>query len=247
MHADRCVVRLRVPVVRARPGPARRSRWPTSSTATRSPWCTARSSCTARARRGSRAPRRSGRPQVRHEPRAGPRRARAADRARGGGGLHIRLRARAVGQHLRRPPARPGGAGDRRTKTPLVQRPVRRPLQRGAAALGSRRPAGRGPRRGRRPTHITEKVLGGTAYAARSAPTRPRPQELEVTGVPYFLIGGAWPDPGRAGRRDAGDRAAPRLVTPRPLSRGSRRPSPRWCWDGGRRSGPPSRPPTSSA
>ena len=42
--------------------------------------------------------------------------------------------------------------------------------------------------------------------------------ELDVTGVPYFLINGAWPVPGRAGRRDAGHPAATRLVTGRPLS-----------------------------
>ena len=60
-------------------------------------------------------------PQVRHVPRAGPGRPRAADRARGGGGLHLRLRARASGQHVRCPPADPGGARDR-AGGPLVQR-----------------------------------------------------------------------------------------------------------------------------
>ena len=31
---------------------------------------------------------------------------------------------------------------------------------------------------------------------ARCEPTRRRPSELDVTGVPYFLINGAWPIPG---------------------------------------------------
>ena len=72
---------------------------------------------------------------------------------------------------------------------------VRRPLQRGPAALGSRRPAGRG-RRGGRPADVTEKVLGGDAYAEEVRADEAAAEELEVTGVPFFLIGGAWPVPG---------------------------------------------------
>ncbi len=46
------------------------------------------------------------------------------------------------------------------------------------------------------PEHITEKVLGGTAYAAEVRADEAAAAELDVTGVPYFLIGGAWPVPG---------------------------------------------------
>ena len=101
-------------------------------------------------------------PQVRHAPRTGPGRPRAADRARGGGGLHLRLRPGAVGQHVRCPPAHAGGARDR-ARGRAGAGPVRRPLQRGAAALGSRCPARRRPRSRACPTDVTEKVLGGTA------------------------------------------------------------------------------------
>ena len=69
-------------------------------------------------------------------------------------------------------------------------------------------------------------------------------QELDVTGVPYFLINGAWPIPGGPGRRDTDDRAPSGVVTPRPLRPGSRRSSPPSCRGAGRRNGPPSRPPT---
>jgi len=46
------------------------------------------------------------------------------------------------------------------------------------------------------PDHVTEKVLGGTAYAAEVRADEAAAEELDVTGVPYFLIGGAWPIPG---------------------------------------------------
>jgi len=44
--------------------------------------------------------------------------------------------------------------------------------------------------------HITEKVLGGTAYGDEVRADEAAAAELHVTGVPYFLIGGAWPIPG---------------------------------------------------
>ena len=44
--------------------------------------------------------------------------------------------------------------------------------------------------------HITEKVLAGDAYAAEVRADEAAARELDVTGVPYFLIGGAWPVPG---------------------------------------------------
>ncbi len=44
--------------------------------------------------------------------------------------------------------------------------------------------------------HITEKVLAGDAYSDVVRADEAAAQELGVTGVPYFLIGGAWPVPG---------------------------------------------------
>ena len=44
--------------------------------------------------------------------------------------------------------------------------------------------------------HITEKVLAGDAYADAVRADEAAARELGVTGVPYFLIGGAWPVPG---------------------------------------------------
>ncbi len=44
--------------------------------------------------------------------------------------------------------------------------------------------------------HFTEKVLGGEAYADAVRADEAAAHELGVTGVPYFLIGGAWPVPG---------------------------------------------------
>ena len=44
--------------------------------------------------------------------------------------------------------------------------------------------------------HITEKVLGGTAYTAEVRSDEAVAEELDVTGVPYFLIDDAWPIPG---------------------------------------------------
>jgi predicted DsbA family dithiol-disulfide isomerase len=46
------------------------------------------------------------------------------------------------------------------------------------------------------PDHITEKVLGGTAYTAEVRADEAAAEERDVTGVPYFLIDDAWPIPG---------------------------------------------------
>jgi predicted DsbA family dithiol-disulfide isomerase len=46
------------------------------------------------------------------------------------------------------------------------------------------------------PQDITEEVLGGTAYASDVRADEAAAAELDVTGVPFFLIGGAWPVPG---------------------------------------------------
>ncbi len=46
------------------------------------------------------------------------------------------------------------------------------------------------------PEHITEKVLGGTAYSFEVRADEAAAEELDVTGVPYFLIDDAWPLPG---------------------------------------------------
>jgi len=46
------------------------------------------------------------------------------------------------------------------------------------------------------PDHVTETVLGGTAHTAQVRADEAAAEELDVSGVPYFLIGGAWPIPG---------------------------------------------------
>ncbi len=46
------------------------------------------------------------------------------------------------------------------------------------------------------PEDVTDEVLGGTAYTAEVRADEAAAEELEVTGVPFFLIGGAWPVPG---------------------------------------------------
>jgi predicted DsbA family dithiol-disulfide isomerase len=46
------------------------------------------------------------------------------------------------------------------------------------------------------PDDITEDVLGGAAYADDVRADEAAAAELGVTGVPYFLIDGAWPVPG---------------------------------------------------
>jgi predicted DsbA family dithiol-disulfide isomerase len=46
------------------------------------------------------------------------------------------------------------------------------------------------------PEDIAEEVLGGTAFASDVRADEAAAAELDVTGVPYFLIGGAWPVPG---------------------------------------------------
>ena len=46
------------------------------------------------------------------------------------------------------------------------------------------------------PEHITEKVLGGEAYTLEVRADEAAAVELGVTGVPYFLVNGAWPIPG---------------------------------------------------
>jgi predicted DsbA family dithiol-disulfide isomerase len=43
---------------------------------------------------------------------------------------------------------------------------------------------------------VTERVLAGSAYAAQVRADEARALELDVTGVPYFLVNGAWPVPG---------------------------------------------------
>jgi protein disulfide-isomerase len=46
------------------------------------------------------------------------------------------------------------------------------------------------------PDALSEGVLAGTAYAEEVRADESAAQELDVTGVPYFLINGAWPVPG---------------------------------------------------
>ncbi|MGO9854008.1 MAG: DsbA family protein [Acidimicrobiales bacterium] len=46
------------------------------------------------------------------------------------------------------------------------------------------------------PEHITEKVLGGEAYTLGVRADEAAAVELGVSGVPYFLVNGAWPIPG---------------------------------------------------
>jgi predicted DsbA family dithiol-disulfide isomerase len=46
------------------------------------------------------------------------------------------------------------------------------------------------------PDAVTEEVLGGTAYTEQVRADEAAAQELDVTGVPFFLINGAWPIPG---------------------------------------------------
>ena len=43
---------------------------------------------------------------------------------------------------------------------------------------------------------LTEEVLAGQAYGDEVRADEAAAAELDVTGVPYFLIGGAWPVPG---------------------------------------------------
>jgi predicted DsbA family dithiol-disulfide isomerase len=46
------------------------------------------------------------------------------------------------------------------------------------------------------PQSITDEVLGSTAYGAEVRADEAAATERDVTGVPYFLIGGGWPVPG---------------------------------------------------
>jgi predicted DsbA family dithiol-disulfide isomerase len=46
------------------------------------------------------------------------------------------------------------------------------------------------------PQDVTVEVLGSDAYAGDVRADEATAAELDVTGVPYFLIGGAWPVPG---------------------------------------------------
>ena len=46
------------------------------------------------------------------------------------------------------------------------------------------------------PEGITERCSEATTTAKRCVRTRPPPRNSDVTGVPYFLIDGAWPVPG---------------------------------------------------
>ena len=43
---------------------------------------------------------------------------------------------------------------------------------------------------------VTEKILAGDLYAREVRLDETAAQELDVTGVPFFLINGAWPIPG---------------------------------------------------
>jgi predicted DsbA family dithiol-disulfide isomerase len=43
---------------------------------------------------------------------------------------------------------------------------------------------------------VTDKVLGGALFAKEVRDDEAAAHELDVTGVPYFLINGAWPIPG---------------------------------------------------
>jgi predicted DsbA family dithiol-disulfide isomerase len=44
--------------------------------------------------------------------------------------------------------------------------------------------------------HLVEKVLDGEAYAAAVRADEAAAEEMGITGVPFFLIDGAWPVPG---------------------------------------------------
>jgi predicted DsbA family dithiol-disulfide isomerase len=46
------------------------------------------------------------------------------------------------------------------------------------------------------PDAITDDVLGGAAYGDEVRTDEAAADALDVTGVPYFLIGGAWAIPG---------------------------------------------------
>jgi predicted DsbA family dithiol-disulfide isomerase len=46
------------------------------------------------------------------------------------------------------------------------------------------------------PDDVTERVLAGTRYTAEVRADEAAATELDVTGVPYFLIAGVWPVPG---------------------------------------------------
>ena len=46
------------------------------------------------------------------------------------------------------------------------------------------------------PEHRIDEVLGSTAYAGEVRADEAAATDLDVTGVPYFLINGAWPVPG---------------------------------------------------
>ena len=176
-------------------------------------------------------------------PGTGAGRPRADHRARSRGRLHLRLRSGAAWAAPSTPTGSPKPVRGTAWEEPLVRQLFAARFSEGRqlsdhevlrdiAALG-RRPRDAAPRRcsPARPT------------PRRSAPTRRPPRELGVTGVPYFLIGGAWPVPGAQDVETLGIVLQRRLVTRQPLSRGSRRPSRRWCWGGGRRSGRRSRPP----
>jgi protein disulfide-isomerase len=43
---------------------------------------------------------------------------------------------------------------------------------------------------------VTDKVLGGDLYARDVRLDEAAAQDLDVTGVPFFLINGSWPIPG---------------------------------------------------
>ena len=65
------------------------------------------------------------------------------------------------------------------------------------------------------PSDVVDEVLGGDAYAAGVRAEEARAAELDVTGVPFFLIEGKWPVPGAQDVETLGiilDRAWTRLV-----------------------------------
>ena len=55
---------------------------------------------------------------------------------------------------------------------------------------------GRWPAAAGLPDAVTDNVLSGAAYGDEVRSDEAAADELDVTGVPYFLIAGAWPIPG---------------------------------------------------
>ena len=91
---------------------------------------------------------------------------------------------------------------------------------------------------------LTAEVLAGDAFALEVRADEAAARERDVTGVPYFLINGAWPVPGAQDVETMGIVLRRGLVTSRRVRRGSRRPSRPWCWGARKRTAPRSRPPS---